>query len=145
MKILRCRKCGTMITTQDNLMRNYLEEIKRLNALAIKDRRNKPVYLQQASQLTKISNQILHATTQMEEHRRMLQNELNVLVAYVRENGLVSDDKLSELRDKGRERARKKAEEDEKLLEQLYGNFNSILGSSFRRDPVEKTVLKKGK
>jgi hypothetical protein len=70
---------------------------------------------------------------------------LNVLVAYVRENGLVSDDKLSELRDKGRERARKKAEEDEKLLEQLYGNFNSILASSSRRDPVEKAVLKKGR
>jgi hypothetical protein len=145
MKILRCRKCGTMITTQDNLMQNYMEEIKRLNDLAIRDRRNRAVYQQQASQLTKIANQILHATTQMEEKQRNLQNELSVLVFYVRENGLVSDDKLSELRDKGRERARKKSEEDEKLLEQLYGNFNSILASSSRRDPVEKAVLKKGR
>lgn len=143
MKILRCRKCGTMITTQDNLIRNYMEELKRLNDLAIKDKRNRPVYMQQAAQLTKVTNQILHATAQMEENRRILQNELNVLVAYVRENGLISDDKLSELRDKGRERARKKAAEDEWALEQLYGNFNSILGSSSRRDPTGKAALRK--
>ena len=143
MKILRCRKCGTMITTQDNLMQNYMEEIKRLNSLAIKDKRNSAVYVQQASQLTKVVKQILHATTQMEEQRRKLQNELSVLTTYIRENGLIADEKLWELRDKGRELAKKKSEEDEKLVEQLYGNFNSILGNSSRRDPVEKTVLRK--
>ena len=143
MKILRCRKCGTMITTQDNLMQNYMEEIKRLNSLALKDKRNRTVYEQQASQLTKVVKQILHATTQMEEQRRKLQNELSVLTTYIRENGLIADEKLWELRDKGRELAKKKSEEEEKLVEQLYGNFNSILGNSSRRDPVEKTVLRK--
>lgn len=145
MKLLRCRKCGTMITTQDNLMRNYMDEIERLNKLALKDKRNRVVYQQQASQLTKVMKQILHATTQMEESRRKLQNELSVLTTYIRDNGLIPDEKLHELRDKGREQAKKKNEEDEKLIEQLYGNFNSILGSSSRRDPVEKTVLNKEK
>lgn len=143
MKLLRCRKCGTMITTQDDFMRNYMEEIKRLNALAVKDKRNRVIYQQQAAQLTKVSTQILHATTQMDDNRRNLQNELSVLVAYIRENGLISDEKLSELRDIGRERARKKSEEDERMVEQLYGTFDSILGNRSRRDPTEKTVLKR--
>jgi hypothetical protein len=132
-----------MITTQDTLMQNYMEEISRLNNLAMKDRRNRTVYEQQASQLTKIVKQILHSTSQMDEQRRKLQNELSVLTTYIRENGLIPDEKLFELRDKGREIAIKKNEEDEKLVEQLYGNFNSILGSSSRRDPTEKMALKK--
>ena len=143
MKLLRCRKCGTMITTQDNLMQNYMEEVSRLNNLAMKDRRNRPVYEQQASQLTKVVKQILHSTSQMDEQRRSLQNELSVLTTYIRENGLISDEKLFELRDKGREIAIKKNEEDEKLVEQLYGNFNSILANNSRRDPTEKMALKK--
>ena len=143
MKLLRCRKCGTMITTQDNLMQNYMEEVSRLNNLAMKDRRNRPVYEQQASQLTKVVKQILHSTSQMDEQRRRLQNELSVLTTYIRENGLISDEKLFELRDKGREIAIKKNEEDEKLVEQLYGNFNSILANNSRRDPIEKMALKK--
>ena len=40
MKLLRCRKCGATITTNDEVMRNYMEEIDRLTRLAIKDRKN---------------------------------------------------------------------------------------------------------
>lgn len=143
MKLIRCRKCGAVITTNDTIMQNYMDEIERLSKLAIRDRKNASVYLNKAASLRKISTQIIHLTAQRDEDMRRLTNELGELVSYIRENGLISDDKLYELQEIARKRARQKNAEDEKRVEALYGNFNSILGNSSRRDPTEKVVMKK--
>lgn len=142
MKLLRCRKCGATITTNDEVMRNYMEEIDRLTRLAIKDRKNGPFYQMQAASLKKIVTQIMHLTAQNDEKMRIVTNELAFLNDYVREHHLVPDEKLWELRDAARERARKRIAEDEKKIEELYGNFNSILGNRSRRDPTENKALR---
>lgn len=142
MKLLRCRKCGATITTNDEVMRNYMEEIERLTKLSIRDKKNKTAYQMQAASLRKIASQIMHLTDQNDEILRVKTNEIAVLNDYIRENGLIPDEKLWELRDFARERARKRIAEDEKKIEELYGNFNSILSNSSRRDPTEKKVLK---
>lgn len=145
MKLLRCKKCGAVITTNETMMQNYMEEIDRLSKMAIKDKRNAAVYLNQAASLRKISTQILHLTAQCDSDNRRLLNELGELIHYVRENNLVSDEKLSEIQAAGREKARKNNEADEKRIEELYGNFNSILASRSHRRPTEKAVMKKVK
>lgn len=145
MKLLRCRKCGATITTNDEVMRNYMEEIDRLTRLAIKDRKNSPAYLSQAANLRKVMTQIMHLTAQIDESSRIKANELAFLNNYVREHHLVPDEKLWELRDAAREQARKRIAEDEKKIEELYGNFNSILCNRSRRDPTENAALRKMK
>lgn len=142
MKLLRCRKCGATITTNDEVMRNYMEEIDRLTKLAIKDRKNGPSYQMQAASLKKIVTQIMHLTAQNDEALRIKSNEIAMLNDYIREHHLIPDEKLWELRDAARERAYKRIAEDEKKIEELYGNFNSILGNRSRRDPTEKKALK---
>lgn len=143
MKLLRCRKCGATITTNDEVMRNYMEEIDRLTRLAIKDKRNGPAYLSQAANLRKVVTQIMHLTASVDESSRIKSNELAFLNDYIRENHLIPDEKLWELRDAARERARKRIAEDEKKIEELYGNFNSILGNRSRRDPTENKALRR--
>ncbi len=143
MKLIRCRKCGTMITTNDTLMQVYMDKIEELGRFATKDKANRPIYLQQAASLRKVASQIMHLTAQTDEHCRILQNELSALTHYIRDKNLVPDEKLSELREQARVRAPQKTAEDEKKIEALYGEFNSALQNKARKDPTAKAVLRR--
>lgn len=148
MKLLRCRKCGTFITTQDNLIEQMMEEVKRLNSLAEKDAkfnkgRLKSVYQQQSSQIFKLMRQIIHLTSQMDEESRLLQNKISVLVYYLRTNKLITDEKLHELEEKARKKVEEKNASDEAEIRMLYGEFNSICQNRTKADPTANAALKK--
>lgn len=148
MKLLRCRKCGAVITTQDSMIESMMEEVKRLNSLAEKDAkynkgRLKSVYQQQSSQIFKLMKQIIHLTSQMDEHSRLLENEKSVLVYYLRTNGLITDEKLLDLEEKARKRVKEKNARDEAEIQMIYGKFNSICQNRTNADPTANAALKK--
>lgn len=78
----------------------------------------------------------------MDEHRMRLLYEHKVLVHYVLDNGLVSQEKLNELD----EIARKQYSDKQKLIQQevdqLYGGFENMSINRTKRDPTEKQAIK---
>jgi hypothetical protein len=147
-KLIRCAKCGTVITTQDTMVQSMMAEVTRLNQLAENDRkfnRGKMVnlYQQQSAQVHKLMKQILHMTAQMDEHARLLIHEKSVLTHYVRDNGLVSDETLRELELKARDRAAEANKKDQAKINELYGEFQSICQNRTKRDPTADKALKK--
>lgn len=142
MRLIKCRKCGATIATDETFIQRMLDAINELSDKARKDRRNAPSYLSQAAAIKKIMQQYLHVTANMDTHKRRLTNELSVLISYIRENNLVSDEKLAELTAIARERAAEKEAKEEERIEELYRGFENISINRTRYDPTEKRGLK---
>lgn len=119
-----------------------LDDINALSEKARKDKRNSSSYLQQASAIKKIMTQYLHKTAQMDEHRMRLLYEHKVLVHYVLDNGLVSQEKLNELDEIARKQFGEKNERVKQEVERLYGGFENITINRTKRDPTERQAIK---
>lgn len=142
MRLIKCRKCGATIATDETFIQRMLDAINELSDKARKDRRNAPSYLSQAAAIKKIMQQYLHVTANMDTHKRRLTNEMSVLISYIRENNLISDEKLAELTAIARERAAEKEAKEEERIEELYRGFENISINRTRYDPTEKRGLK---
>lgn len=144
MRLIKCRKCGATIATDETFIQRMLDDINILSEKARKDKRNASSYLQQASAIKKIMNQYLHRTAQMDDHRMRLLYEHKVLVHYVLDNGLVSQEKLNELDEIARKKYADKQAFNQQEVERLYGGFENISINRTKADPTERKVMGKG-
>lgn len=144
MRLIKCRKCGATIATDETFIQRMLDDINALSEKARKDKRNASSYLQQASAIKKIMNQYLHRTAQMDDHRMRLLYEHKILVHYVLDNGLVSQGKLNELDEIARKQFAEKMKFNQQEVERLYGGFENITINRTKADPTERKAMKKG-
>ena len=145
MKLIKCRKCGATIATDETFIQRMLDDINALSEKARKDKRNSSSYLQQASAIRKIMQQYLHRTAQMDDAYRRLLHEHKAVVRYVLDNKIVSQEKLQELDDIARKAYEEKQQSDQEMIERLYGDFENISINRTKRDPTEKQALRGNK
>lgn len=138
MRLIKCRKCGATIATDETFIQRMLADINMLSEKARKDRKNSSSYLQQAAAIRKIMQQYLHTTANMDERRRELQSKLSILWNYVHDNKLIEDEKLNQLMDKGEEIARQRIAEEEERVNELYRGFENISINRTKADPTAK-------
>lgn len=141
MRLIKCRKCGATICTDEAFQERMLDAIAECHKQARKDRKNANTYLQEAAAYKKILTQYLHRTAHYESDLRKEQNEKSVLVAYVLQNGLVSQEKLNELSEIGRERAAANDRKDAKEIERLYGQAKNPLFNTTKSDPTAREAI----
>lgn len=142
MRLIKCRKCGATICTDEAFQERMLDAIEECNKQARKDRKNSNTYLQQAASYKKILSQYLHRTSQYDSDLRRYKNENSVLIHYLLDNNLITKEKLYELKEKGRERAAANDREDAKVIEQLYGQAKNPLFNNTKADPTVRKALK---
>lgn len=138
MRLIKCRKCGATICTEETMQERILDAIEELNERARKDRKNASSYLQQAASYKKLLTQILHRTAQYDSDLRRIRNEQKVLVSYVLQNGLVSHEKLNELEKIARERSAENDKKDAEEIERLYGCLPNPLINKTKGDPTAR-------
>lgn len=148
MRLLRCRKCGTVITTHDTMVENMMNEVNRLNRLAEKAAKSRDkalvnVYQQQSKQVSTLMRQLIHLHAQRDEQFRREKNEKRAIVRYILDNNLVSEEKIRELEALGRKRAAEQDDRDRVELERLYGDFESTLTNRTKNDPTAKEAMRK--
>ena len=143
MRLIKCRKCGATIATDETFIQRMMDDINALSEKARKDRKNAPSYVQEAKAIRKIMQQYLHTTASMDSHKRRLTNELSVLIHYVRENNLISDEKLAELTNVARERAAEQDRKDEERVRELYSGFENISFNRTKADPTAKQAMRR--
>ena len=70
--------------------------------------------------------------------------ELAEIVAYIRNNDLISDEKLSELRDVARKKAKERNLANQKELDRIYGQYSSLYvpSNTTKPDKTAKTAIK---
>lgn len=138
MRLIKCRKCGATIATDETFIQRMLDDISILSEKARKDKRNCNSYLQQAAAIRKIMQQYLHRTAQMDEKCRRLLHEHKALVQYVLCNGIVSQEELQEIDDVARKAYEEKQREDQEVIQRLYGDFENISINRTKADPTAK-------
>lgn len=144
MRLIKCRKCGATICTDEAFQERMLDAIEECNKQARKNKKNANSYLQQAATYKKILSQYLHRTAQYDSELRRCKNENSVLIHYLLDNDLITKEKLYELKDKGHERAAANDREDAKVIEQLYGQAKNPLFNNTKADPTARKAMKGG-
>ena len=138
MRLIKCRKCGATIATDETFIQRMLDDINVLSEKARRDKRNSSSYLQQASAIKKIMQQYLHRTANMDELRRELQCKLSILRKYICDNDLIKEEKLYELMDEAEEIAKQRIKEEEAIVNELYRGFENISINRTKADPTAK-------
>lgn len=144
MRLVKCRKCGTPIMMDSYFVENMFEVMQEINEKARKTKNDtlRLAYLQQAKQIQKMITQVQHRSTQMEERKTMVTCEMSEIVNYIRKNNLVSDEKLDELRKIARERAKIKNTEEEKIIKNIYGEFENMMVNKTKKDTTANKALR---
>ena len=146
MRLIRCRKCGAALVTEDALIERMNDTIHELNEKARHSKNGKVAksYLAEAASVTKMMKGILHNTAQMEARKSGSSYELSEIVHYIRENDLISDEKLDELRKTARERAKIRNEENQKEIDRIYGKYRGgyIPSNNTKSDKTAEKAIK---
>lgn len=117
MRLIKCRKCGATLCTDESFIENMMDMVHELNKKARRSSGKKAQsYIGEAASITKIMKGIIHQTAQMEERKITCQCEMSEIVNYIRTEHLVSDEKLNELRTVAREKAERKNAENQKEI-----------------------------
>ena len=138
MRLIKCRKCGATIATDETFIQRMLDDINILSEKARQNRKNSNSYLQQAAAIRKIMQQYLHRTAQMDAEMLETRAELGALINYVRENGLISDVELEKVTTQARMKARERVKQEEKRVAELYRGFENISINRTKSDPTAK-------
>lgn len=143
MKLVKCRKCGTAVMTDDSLLENMVEEMNECNRKAIRsDSAERHMYVQQASQLKKMIVQIQHRTTEMETRKNSNVTFLANLKTHVVQNGLMTWEQLDEIEDKARKDAALKDKKDSEAIEEIYGSYRNSMINRTNKDNTAKQAFK---
>lgn len=143
MRLIKCRKCGATIATDETFIQRMLDDINVLAEKARRDRKNSNSYNQQAAAIRKIMQQYLHRTAQMDAEMLETRAELGALISYVRESGLMSDETLAGITTPAREKARARIKQEEERVNELYRGFENISINRTKADPTERKGIKK--
>ena len=142
MKLIKCRKCGATIATDETFVQRMLDDINALSEKARKDKRNANSYLQQASAIKKIMTQYLHRTAQMDDFAMRNLHEYKTLVHYVLDNGIISQEMLNELNEIARKQFEEKRKFNQQEVDRLYSGFENISINRTKADPTEKKATR---
>lgn len=145
MKLIHCKKCGSAIVTENALIERMNDTIHELNEKARRSKNSgiAKSYLAEAASVTKMMKGIMHNTTQIEERRTTCSCELSEITHYIRENKLISDEKLDELRQIARNKAKAKNAENQREIDRIYGVYNSSYTpfNNTKSDPTAKEAI----
>lgn len=146
MKMIRCRKCGASMISEDGLIERMSDTIHELNEKArkSKDGRIAKSYLAEAASVCKLMKGVIHNTTALESRKITCQSEYSELVYYLRSHGLISEEKLQEIREIARKKAKQKDLENQKELDRIYGQYKKLYmpANKTKADPTAKKAIK---
>lgn len=145
MRMIRCRKCGTLVSTTTTVEERMMDEIKEERSLADKDKRNASIHLANASMMQKYLTQIQHLNAQIEQRRVTCESEKHHLVHYLLDNNLISEEKLNELEKEAHEIAEKQIRKDEEEIERQYQEYARYTGTMTtnrtKSDPTARKAI----
>jgi len=146
MKLIHCKKCGAAMVTEEALLERMNDTIHELNEKARRSKNGRVAssYLAEAASVTKMMKGIIHNTAQMEDRRITCQLEMAEIVHYLRENHLITDEKLDELRAIARDKATERNIENQRELDRIYGNYKSLYtpSNNTKADSTAKKAIK---
>lgn len=132
MRKIKCKNCGKFVLFDTTISDDIYDEILYYTKLANNDKKNRNVYLSIISSLRKMVNQINHRHTQIFERQKSESNLNGILVKYIRENNLLTDEQIQEMRDIARENAKKQDKIDSEIIQKISEDYEIFKYTSTR-------------
>lgn len=143
MRLIKCKKCGATIMTNETLLSDMQQEY---NELIKKSKRvrgaDKQIVAQQLKHINKIMVAVCQCTTEAEIRKNDAYNELILLKKYIKNNDLIGYETLDKIRDEAKKITSKKIREDEKYIENLYGDFENVFCNRTKKDLTAEKALR---
>lgn len=162
MKMIRCRKCGTMVASEDSIIERIMDEVREERKLAIKElkkgnalKKNGKTILgdeliisskermKNASQLEKFQRQLMHQQTQLVWRSELKERQFSVLVRYLFDNHLITEEKLNELETIAIKEAENNAKEEERKIDLIYKSYSDYTSNRTKADTTYCQATKK--
>ena len=143
MKLIKCKKCGTVISSSDTFLEQMMLAMDEYTKKAIKAKStDKILYIQLASQVKSMIKQVQHLTSQIEIRKITVQCEMSEIIHYLRNNKLITDSKLDKLRQIARNKAEIKNKQDEADINKVYGNFENVFTNKTKSDKTASEAIR---
>ena len=144
MKLIKCRKCGTPLASNDLMIQRLLDGMEEANKNAMKSKNasQRYIYIQQASQYKQLIKSITHATTQLEERRTYERAELKELVKYLMKNNIMTCEEISLIQDSARKNVEIAIKEERQKISKLYQDGYNELYNNSKSYTTHKKAMK---
>ena len=144
MKLIKCKKCGTPMASNDLMIQRLLDGMEEANknALKTKNGAHRNAYVQQASQYKQLIKSITHATTQLEERKTQERAELKELVRYLMDNNIMTSEEIALIQDSARKKVAIVVKEERQKISKLYQDGYNELSNKSKSDITYKKVVK---
>lgn len=144
MKLVRCRKCGTVVISEETLLQNLLDAIDETSRKAERCNNNaqKTIYIAEISAYKQMYKSFMHNLTRLGEQKQKDTVILWELKRYIRDNGLIPEDKLIEITESAVKKAKQEQTKYEQEIQRIYGDFNSVTVNRTKADPTANKALR---
>ena len=144
MKLIKCKKCGTPMASNDLMIQRLLDGMEEANNKSLRARTpaQRNIYIQQASQYKQLIKSITHATTQLEERKTQERAELKELVRYLMDNNIMTSEEIALIQDSARKKVAIAVKEERQKISKLYQDGYNELSNKSKSDITYKKVVK---
>lgn len=142
MKMLRCRKCGTAVISDETLIQYVLDGYNEAvqNAARAKGSQ-KSAALAEVAEYRSIYKALMHNISSKDYAEAVTPYILNALVDTIKSRNLLTEDELAACYDKGKQTAQARKESLEKEVRRIYGEAQRISASPPYRDPTANEAI----
>ncbi len=140
MKMLRCRKCGAAVISDESLIQTILDlhedAVSRAKTCAPKKR---PAVLAEVAEYKSMYKALMHNISNKDYAEAVTPYILHILVNEIKARKLLTEEELDACYSKGREQARIRKEQAEKEIQRIYGQALTACHLPYR-DPTGDTA-----
>lgn len=144
MNVLRCKKCGAAIVTDDVFFQRLLDRIDETTKKAeqCKNGSLRAVYIQEISTYKSMYKSYMHNLSKLEEMQNKDTYKLREIIRYIRDRELISEDQIKKIYELGEKRATENARLVKREISLIYGKFDSMSNRT-KADPTAEAAFRK--
>lgn len=139
--MLRCRKCGAAVISDESLIQTVLD----LHEDAVKrakygQPKKRPGALAEAAEYKAMYKALMHNISNKDYAEAVTPYVLKILLDEIKARGLLTEAEIAACYEKGRELAQTRKEQAEKEIRRIYGEAHSAAGRAYR-DPTANAAI----
>lgn len=142
MQLIRCRKCGAVIVSDETFLQTILDTIEETNRRAQRCHPSKrSLYLREAAGYQSMFKAFMHNLTQKQAAEYKHCYILSVMRKYLLDNNILSEEQIKALYDEGERKAELAKQRAEKEIRRVYGEYETARNRTMP-SPTERAAMK---
>lgn len=144
MRLIRCRKCGAVVTGEDDFVQEIHDALERQTRIVItgRTRREREAAQERAANLRAVYKAYMHNLTTLQYAQEIAPSVLQAVKVYCYKHKRMTQDEWDAAVAQGKADARMRQIRAKQEMELCYGSARSVIDSA-RRDPTFNAAAQK--